>query len=643
MRLGELVATRLAGLDAAALGVLELVAVGAPLELGLLDGDEPAALEALELRGLVERLDDRRRRHVDVAHPLHGEAIRARLGRSRLDAIQRRLADAIERGGARRRGDVLRIAAWRLECGGERDGGLFVRAAAQALAALDWPLAERLASAALQAGGGFDARLSLARALAGSGRAAEAEALLRELQDEAGDDLQRLMVAITRASNLFWGLDRTDDADAALADAERAIGVRALRDELVALRGFLVVTLGRPLDALIAAAPLLESEQAREQTRLRAALTVGTALMMRGRSDKALAVIDEWLPVAQRHRDELAMLEGQLLGTRPLVLQVAGRLLEADEAARRAYDFELAARSPAGMAFAAFGRGSVALGRGRVQTALRWYRESAALARESDAIGFLPWVLVGIAQAASEAGEVELARRTMAEVEATPAQGTRNFAVALELARAWRAAADGELSRARATALAAADLAESLGQDGFAVRALHDVTRFGDPAAATGRLDRLAEHVDGSFVRDAAAQAARAAAPRRRGAAGDRRALRRGGRAAAGGRGRRRRGDRLPRRRARGQRARRGAPQRRAAEGLRGRAAADAVRRAHRRRAHLARARGRAARGDRPQQPRDRRAPGGLDPHGRQPPAPRLPQARHHPPRGAHAAHGALV
>jgi len=39
------------------------------------------------------------------------------------------------------------------------------------------------------------------------------------------------------------------------------------------------------------------------------------------------------------------------------------------------------------------------------------------------------------------------------------------------------------------------------------VRALHDVTRLGDPAAATGLLDRLAEHVDGSFVRDAAAQA----------------------------------------------------------------------------------------------------------------------------------------
>ncbi|MDX6721293.1 MAG: hypothetical protein QOJ63_3547 [Solirubrobacteraceae bacterium] len=505
MRLAELVATRLTGLAPAALGVLELVAVGAPLEVGLLHSVETAQLDALERRGLIERLNDRRRRYVDVAHPLHGEVIRGRLTRTRLEAIEQRLAGAVQASGARRRADVLRVATWRLECGGEGEGDLFVRAAEQALAGLDWALAERLALAALP-DGGFRARLALARARAGAGRAADAEELLGALEREAGVDGERLAVAIARASNLFWGLDRTGDADAALRDAERAIADGALRDELVALRTWLVCSLGRPLDALNAAAALLESGQAREQTRLRAALTVGTALTMRGRSAEAVSVIDAWLPAARRHRDELPLFEGYLLGTRPLALQVAGRPVEATDAARSAYEFGLAMGAPEGTAHAAFALGSAWLARGRVRTALRWYRESAGLVRDGDTIGFLPWPLAGIAQAAAHAGDKDLSQRALAELELTPAKGTRNFEVALQLTRAWCAAAGGELARARARAqaLAAGELAESLGQDAFAVRALHDVARLGAPVPVAERLRRLAEGVDGPFVRDAA-------------------------------------------------------------------------------------------------------------------------------------------
>ena len=504
MRLTELVATRLSDLPPAPLGVLELVAVGAPLEVGLLHGPETAALDVLERRGLIERSEDRRRRYVDVAHPLHGEVIRARLTRTHLEGIRLRLADAVQRNGARRRADVLRVATWRLECGAEADGDLFVRAAEQALASLDWSLAERLALAALQHGG-FRARLALARARAGAGRGADAEALLCALEREARLDSERLAVAIARASNLFWGLDRTSDADGALRRAEQAISDVALRDELLALRAWLACALGQPLEALDAAVPLLRAGQAREQTRLRAALTVATALMMRGRGDEAVSVIGAWLPVAREHRDELPLIEEYLLGSRPLALQVAGRLVDATDAAQRTYEFGLATRSPEGTAHAAFALGTTWQARGRVRTALRWYRESAALARETDPVGLLPWPLAGIAQTAAQAGDNELAEHALAELEATPARGTRNFEVALELTRAWTAAAGGELSRACAQALAAADRAESLGQDGFAIQALHAVIRFGGPASAAERLSRLAGRAEGPYPHTAAA------------------------------------------------------------------------------------------------------------------------------------------
>ena len=146
---------------------------------------------------------------------------------------------------------------------------------------------------------------------------------------------------------------------------------------------------------------------------------------------------------------------------------------------------------------------------------MRWYRESAALTRESNTIGLLPLALAGVAQAAVDSGDVALARTSLVELEAAPVQGTRNFQVAVELTRAWCSAAAGELPRAREQALAAAELAESLGQDGVAARALHDVARLGDPATAAPRLAVIADRLDGPFAAAAAAHAA--ALPRRDG------------------------------------------------------------------------------------------------------------------------------
>ena len=549
MGLGELVAARLSKLYPATLGLLEVIAVGAPLELGLLKRAEIAALEELERRELVERLDDGRRRLVDVAHTLHGEVIGARLARTRREAIQRRLADAVQARGARRRGDVLRVASWRLECGGRGDADLFVRAAEQALSALDPSLAERLARARCwRAAGSVRGWRLRGRSLAQAARTTPRRCSSR-CNRMLGPIRSASSVAVARASNLFWSLDRTIEADDLLTDVEQAVGDRALRDELVVLRGWLECTLGRPLDALVAAGPLLESSQVREQTRLRAALVVATALTMRGRCEEAIAVIEAWTPLAHVLRDELPLLEGELRGTRALALQVAGHLEEATEAAQGAYEFDLAARSPEGTAFAASALGCAWLARGRVRTAMRWYRESAALARECNAVGVLPWALAGVAQAAVDSGDVALAAASLAELEAAAVQGPHSFEVAVDLTRAWCSASAGELPRAREQALAAAELAESLGQDGIAAKALHDVARLGDPAAAAPSLAVIADRLDGPFADAAAAHAA--ALLRRDGDAlrRGRGAVRRAGGAAAGSRGRRQRRGRVSRRR----------------------------------------------------------------------------------------------
>jgi DNA-binding CsgD family transcriptional regulator len=145
------------------------------------------------------------------------------------------------------------------------------------------------------------------------------------------------------------------------------------------------------------------------------------------------------------------------------------------------------------------------LARGRVRTALRFCRESAALLRDGDAVGMLAFALAGVAQAAGQAGEAEAAAAAVRELDRT-ALGYKGFAGELDLGRAWSAAASGELTRARALARAAASLTRSRGQHAYAVRALHDLARLGEPAVE--ELAELARVVDGQFAPAAAAHAA---------------------------------------------------------------------------------------------------------------------------------------
>ncbi len=506
-RLAELVDLRIDGVDADARELLELVAVAGPLELGLLGPGAPAGLEALERGELVEHRADGRRRSVDVAHPLHGEAVRARLTPSRLAALHRRLADAVSAHGARRGGDLLRVATWRLESGGSEDGALFARAAFRALAAPDAALAERLARAALQAGAGFRAELALGRALAVAGRGAEAEARFAGLAGRVEDDRELAEVAVARARNLFWALDRADDADAALRGAEQVVRDAALRHELAAQRARLTAAHGRPAPALAAARPLLDDPGVDERARTTAAMGAVEALFTSGRSDAAVALAGTWLPVARRRRHELPSAEPVLAGMRPMALRLAGRLTEATTASEQAYAELLSRRSATGIAVEANSLGLIWLARGRVRTALRFCRESAALLRDADPVGMLAFALAGVGQAAAQAGEPDAARAAIAELERT-ALGHKAFAVELELARAWDAAAHGELTRARALARDAGALARSHGQDAYAVRALHELCRLGDPGTAAPELAELADRVDGPHAATAAAHAA---------------------------------------------------------------------------------------------------------------------------------------
>src|SRR5262252_8536734 len=138
-RLLDLVEQRTGGLSAESRAVVELLALCEPLELGYRETATPAGvLESLERAGLVTiAVADG---EVSLAHPLHGEVIRAAMPRLRARAILLAEAERLETSGAA----ALRVAVWRLDAGGRPGPAVLVRGAYLARDAHDFRLVRRL-------------------------------------------------------------------------------------------------------------------------------------------------------------------------------------------------------------------------------------------------------------------------------------------------------------------------------------------------------------------------------------------------------------------------------------------------------------------------------------------------------------------
>src|SRR4051812_26071657 len=162
---------------------------------------------------------------------------------------------------------------------------------------------ESFARAALQSGCRFSAGLAEARALMATGRADDAEHILGELTPP--DERAEANLALVRAWNLFWTLDRPLDAETVLAAGERALTARASGGEprasgapglaeLHALRARFAFAQGDPRAALAMAAPVEADERAPEAARVRAAVAMAEALAVCGRCEEAVSVARRW-------------------------------------------------------------------------------------------------------------------------------------------------------------------------------------------------------------------------------------------------------------------------------------------------------------------------------------------------------------
>ena len=219
----DLIESRIGALPTPVSDVIDVLAVGEPIELAALTRiTDAAAVEEAETRGLITLEPAGGGIEVRVAHPLYGQVRRRRAPHSRLRRLRGLVATELAASSDRDDiGVVVRRATLSLDSDLTPDADLLVRAAHGAVWLADLPLADRLAEAAIQAGAGPEPNFVRAHALSWLGRGEEAEAVLADIDTSQLTDHDRARFAFLRSSNTLWALGDPARAKELIDEASR--------------------------------------------------------------------------------------------------------------------------------------------------------------------------------------------------------------------------------------------------------------------------------------------------------------------------------------------------------------------------------------------------------------------------------------
>ncbi|SEH82043.1 regulatory protein, luxR family [Mycolicibacterium rutilum] len=483
--LAELIDSRIGALPDPVSDVLDALAIGEPLELSALARiTDPAAIEEADVRGLISLSDIDGTPVVRIAHPLYGEVRRNRAPATRLRRLRGLVA--AELAASDHRDDmqiVVRRATLSLDADLKPPPELFIRAAHGAAWQVDVGLAERLADAAVRAGGGADALFIHAFLLTWLGRGAEAEHLLSGAADRY-TGIDRAKLVFVRATNRLFCL-----GDAAGA-AELIDGAEAHDGGCVdAARVVYCAATGDPRAALEASARIVPAELPDVAARMAVwAMTVAAGEV--GRTSEAEAIAETGYPIGIR--GYLVIIDAHLSA-----YWLAGRMADAQRVAEvlrvRASTFPSPQLSPVSVGVS----GRAALSAGRVAEACSVLAPAVELMRASgDPIGWTYRYRLPLTAALAMSGRVTEAAASEAVIAAACPQGWEFLAYERALAQAWVAAAQGAVSEAIRTIRAAAETAGSRGQLAAEVACLQTAVQFGDGSCGV-RLSELASLVEG--------------------------------------------------------------------------------------------------------------------------------------------------
>lgn len=551
-RLVDAVGLRLEGLSAEALEALAVFAIAEPVPLRVAESlIDAGVIERLESIGLIELEGRGHEVACRLNHPLYGEVALARTGQVSVRRLKRRLADTLA-GAEVLRGDrdVLRIASWRLEAGGNPSVESLTEAATLANQSYDHLLAERLARAAVHRGAGPTAAIALALAQARANQFAEAEQTLNgaEAAVLAADDptTERDFLDCLHQA-LYMGLGRGEETVARMDAFLGArvgtdpIRARATERRAAAYRAQVLLDGGDVAGSLAVLTGVLPddprqddprqdgpSEEVESITWMLGLETAGEALLCAGDLTAARRA-HAWLrDLAATGHPEVGRAASSAVLQEVLALLLEGRVREALPVVSRLRTQMINHPDPAQRALSSLVLGGTHLRQGTVVSARRTLLDAVAGYRELDIGAARGWALSLVAQVHALLGEADAARETLEECHRNGGD-RRILRTRLDLRRAETLAqmATGDVAGAARRALESA--AELVAAPMHQVQLLHLAARLGAAPEAHARLapvvagmecgyaGLLLRHVSALAAQDAAELATVAAAFAERG------------------------------------------------------------------------------------------------------------------------------
>ena len=371
--------------------VLELLTVTEPLELELVVrlADDPAVEEAAE-RGLIAVRSDGVRTQVRLAHPLHGELVRARTEASRVRSLHAELVSASGATGTRRAGNGRRRAVLGLDSDRPADPDLLIASAARAAVQGDLSLAERLFRTAADAGGGFEAQMGLAYTVGRLVRPEDADVELRRAIAIADTDARRTRAVLATVNNLYVLLARTDEAWAVLEQAQRNTPPGRARTDLDGIRAVLELSADHLGPARRLAWSVFDDPEAAVPARAWAGFAAMTHRSLVGQGEPAEELAHRARQAAAA--PETASLPASIGFLETLALGLAGHLSAARARARQVRE-----RPGDGAILGALHDGRVAFHAGQVRTSAR--QLSGVVPSPGYGGGWREWLELMVAQA----------------------------------------------------------------------------------------------------------------------------------------------------------------------------------------------------------------------------------------------------
>ena len=489
--LAELIESRIGALPTSVSDVVDALAVGEPIALASLTRiTDPAAVEEADMRGLITLDTVEAGVEVRLAHPLYGEVRRERAAPTRLRRLRGLVATELAKSDDC---DDLRVVVRRatlsLDSDLQPDPDLLIRAAKGAVWFPNLPLADRLADAAIRAGGPAEANFIRAHALSWLGRGQEADAVLAGAREST--DIDRARRAFLQATNRLFTLADPAGAKKLIDDTSHTTP----RQARTCIDAFLTVywaAMGNP-EAARQSSKTLALEELPDPVAVRTtAWAITVACGDAGRVTDAVAAAQAGYAVPTRI---FVILPDAHAGA----LLLAGRIAEAWQVAEQFYqammhvvDFRQQTADLPRMVLGRAARGAC-----RLPMACSLLGPvTEALSEGDKANGWWYRCQLPLTIALAMRGLAGEAAAALAALEDRRHPSWRHLDYEYAIARAWVAAAQGAVGDAVATLLSAAETARASGQFAAEVMCLQTATQFGDHSG-TSRLGELAAIVEG--------------------------------------------------------------------------------------------------------------------------------------------------